>query len=66
MQMIQLGYKLARLTKVKEYRERAGQVWAWVRKVGILDNVTAQVITMLHQMLYRPPHPLFRCMTGYH
>ena len=46
VQMIQLGYKLARLTRVKEYRERAGQVWAWVRKVGILDNVTAQVITI--------------------
>ena len=45
--MIQLGYKLDRLTKVKEYREKAGQVWAWVRKVGILDNVTAQVIIML-------------------
>ena len=44
--MIQLGYKLARLTRVEEYREKAGQVWAWVRKVGILDNVTAQVITM--------------------
>ena len=44
--MIQLGYKLDRLTKVKEYREKAGQVWDWVRRVGILDNVTAQVITM--------------------
>ena len=44
MQMIQLGYKLARLTRVKEYREKAGQVWAWVRKVGILDNLTAQVM----------------------
>ena len=45
--MIQLGHKLTRLSGVKEYRKRAGQVWAWVRKVGILDNVTAQVIIIM-------------------
>ena len=41
--MIQLGHKLARLSGVKEYGVKAGQVMAWVRRVGILDNVTAQV-----------------------
>ena len=45
--MIQLGHKLTRLSGVKEYGKRAGQVWAWVRKVGILDNVTAQVIIII-------------------
>ena len=45
--MIQLGHKLTRLSGVREYGERAGQVWAWVRKVGILDNATAQVIIIV-------------------
>ena len=41
--MIQLGHKLTRLSGVKEYGVRAAMVWAWVRRVGILDNITAQV-----------------------
>ena len=41
--MIQLGHKLARLSGLRSYRERAGQVWSWGRRVGILDNNTAQV-----------------------
>ena len=45
VQMIQLGHKLSRLSGVKEYSKRAALVWAWVRRVGILDNVTAQVTT---------------------
>ena len=43
VQMIQLGHKLTRLSGVKEYGVRAAMVWAWVRRVGILDNITAQV-----------------------
>ena len=31
--MIQLGHKLARLSGLRSYRERAGQVWSWVRRV---------------------------------
>ena len=43
MQLVQLGHRLARLTGDREYSERAGRVWTWVRGAGLLNMSSYQV-----------------------
>ena len=43
VQMFQLGNRLARLTGRSEYREKAGQLWLWINKVGMVSQETSQV-----------------------
>lgn len=43
VQMFQLGNRLARLTKEDHYRQRAGLVWRWINKVGMINPHTFQV-----------------------
>ena len=40
---MQLGHRLARLTGDREYSERAGRVWTWVRGAGLLNMSSYQV-----------------------
>ena len=40
---MQLGHRLARLTGDRQYSERAGRVWAWVRGAGLLNMTSYQV-----------------------
>ena len=43
MQLVQLGHRLTRLTGDREYSERAGRVWTWVRGAGLLNMSSYQV-----------------------
>ena len=61
VQMIQLGNKLARLTKENSYRDRAALVWKWVQKVGILNMTSFQVcISYFEQPLCAKPNLFIR------
>ena len=40
---MQLGHRLTRLTGDRQYSERAGRVWAWVRGAGLLNMTSYQV-----------------------
>ena len=43
VQMFQLGNRLARLTKKDRYKEKAGLVWRWINKVGMISPKTFHV-----------------------